>query len=247
MTSIIERVRAGDLFDSLGREGRKKEEKRIEINKNNCIEWLVDDYHLFCLEKDSPLSSLGGIDPKKDYLWENAMERLKCNPYPITSKDIQEFLLLFDQKMKPYLGKYASACFYTCKDKEVEINLAHLDFKPNYIGWNNSSKNINVSGNVGSFLGRGMSGGEIIVNGTAYDSLGRDMKGGIIRVKKLEFDPNEITQSTLLNEIYGIGWNMSGGEIHIEGGDIAQTSAIISGGDVYYKGKLIVKDGKVVK
>jgi formylmethanofuran dehydrogenase subunit C len=107
-----------------------------------------------------------------------------------------------------------------------------------------------VRGNSDLATGCLMENGEITVFGNSEGELGRGMKGGIVRVygntKELsgwETEGGKIyVGGNAGNEA---GYKMLGGEIHING-DYESISREIKDGDIYHKGKLIIKDGKEI-
>ena len=71
----------------------------------------------------------------------------------------------------------------------------------------------------------------IIVQGNVGDCVGEDMKCGKITIQG--------------NAREDVGYRMTGGSIYV-GGKYTSLSDYIYGGNVYHKGKLIVKDGKTL-
>ena len=77
-----------------------------------------------------------------------------------------------------------------------------------------------------------MQGGEFIINGNVGDFLGDDLRSGMIVVNGQAGD--------------FIGSSRSGGEIHLNG-DYESITRECDGGNIYHKGKMIIKNGKPVR
>jgi len=121
----------------------------------------------------------------------------------------------------------------------------------NWVGEGMQSGEIHVKGNVGSSVGLGMQSGEIHVDGNAGNLVGEGMKNGKIHVKGNAGDLVGLGMQSGEIHVNGnagnlVGWGMQSGEIHVEG-DIKELSNYIRGGNVYYKGKLIVENGRLIK
>lgn len=134
---------------------------------------------------------------------------------------------------------------------------------------------ITVYGNIGKYCAHEMKGGKLLIEGNADEQLGGAMEGGEIVLKGdagyglgTHMRGGKIT---VLGNVKGrIGINMGGGEIHLNGNfkldedildpnkrlrtdgpEIAALYRIlfggVTGGDIYYKEKLIVKDGRLIE
>jgi len=92
-----------------------------------------------------------------------------------------------------------------------------------------------INGNViGDKLGYNMDGGEILINGSVNGRLiGNNMEDGYIHIL-----------GNVKRRV--VGKEMRGGEISIEGRKFP-ISKECYGGDIYHKGKLVVKDGRSVE
>jgi formylmethanofuran dehydrogenase subunit C len=103
-----------------------------------------------------------------------------------------------------------------------------------FLGYQMRGGKIVVRGNVKNNLGSFMEGGNLIVNGNCGDNLGWCMQNGTITINR--------------NAGSGIGLDMSGGEIYLNGDykKIAEPNEETKG-DIYHKGKLIFKDGRIIK
>jgi hypothetical protein len=242
---LEKRLRASDLFDNLGRED-KIQDRKLDLTPNKEVGFLLTQFE----------SYLAKVDPDKDSDEINEMTENYLGKRSFSSKDIAQFCL--------YLGKYQdNTNFGTLAgayinhrikhslNKKFDIVTRHLEEKLEVIGDNNNGKIIQIfgdvghfignfsnkgkiviSGNVGTYAGEAMHGGKLIVAGNADDFLGTSMYGGEIVVNG--------------NAGNNIGREMSGGIIRLNG-DFASLGKLMEGGDIYHRGKLIVKDGKVVK
>ena len=106
------------------------------------------------------------------------------------------------------------------------------------VAWNMENGMIIVEGNAHSgasradcAVGSSMEGGHVIIAGNVYGAVGFDMRGGEITING--------------NCDGDIGYGMKGGTIFLEGnyGSLADN---IVGGNIFHKGKQIVKNGKVL-
>jgi hypothetical protein len=222
---ILERrLMASDLFDDLEEEERQTKERKIEVERSPCLDWL-----------------LGGLEKyRKDKVGYDRKRMVGAIPYKITAKDIENLSILYKGLMEEgeTIGLYLSTCINNCVDKNLRIHTKHMESPPDYLGEYNDGKIIEVFGDVGSNLGYRMESGLIVVYGNSGNSTASYLSGGTIRVKG---------EANSISCFYGIGWNMIGGEVHIEGENVPIISPGIGCGDIYHKGKLIVKDGKEVK
>jgi formylmethanofuran dehydrogenase subunit C len=233
--NLQKKVMNADLFDDLGREERVEELRKIDVKTNPSLEWLLKCFDEFRKDNSTMLSKY----------YDNALNLLK-GQFKINSLDIELFSI-YNHNNKSYsingdfLGIFLTAATNLCLDDTININTNHMEILPNYLGYQNKSKRIIVSGNVGSSLGLNMNSGEIIVNGNTNYGIGCDMSGGVIRIK------GNVGYVKTAGEYGEIGFRMKKGEIYFEGDDLPKISDNIDGGDIYHKGKLIVKDGKVLK
>jgi hypothetical protein len=108
---------------------------------------------------------------------------------------------------------------------------------------------ITINGNAGEELGGRASGGVIILNGNAGHGVGSNNEGGLIIINGncAGLVGEEMTNGVIIingNSAAGVGEYMTGGIIHLN--EDYELSQNIQGGDIYHKGKLIVKDGRRV-
>jgi formylmethanofuran dehydrogenase subunit C len=148
------------------------------------------------------------------------------------SDDIEELCLEIDKGGKiPYLisgpaGIYLSALCNNAKEERIHLRLHELKRTFHFLGYRlPEGKTLVLEGDVGDFIGAGLSGGKLIVKGSTGNWAGAGMMNGELFI-------NEHTgQNTG-------GW-MSGGEIHIDG-RIRGIAKTILGGRIYQRGKLIL-------
>ncbi|MBS3068557.1 hypothetical protein J4450_07665 [Candidatus Micrarchaeota archaeon] len=184
-------------------------------------------------------------------------------------RDFQELLdirKLEDNKF--LLGAFLSALINAAKSSKFTLSTNHLDSSPDSLGTLNA-KYLLISGDAGDFLGQLMQGGRILVTGNAGDWIGEGMEGGEIVIEKnvgssagagmhggrivvngnagselgVEMRGGEIIVKGDINE--GFGYSMYGGTISIEG-NYGSLPDHIEGGNIFHKGRQIVKDGKLV-
>jgi hypothetical protein len=114
----------------------------------------------------------------------------------------------------------------------------------NQVGSGMQGGEIEVYGSVGDDLGYGMENGKIIVNGNAGSNVGLRMKNGEIIIKG-----NAGSGVGSLDASYPDAWEWdseeSSGKIYLEG-DYGPFGKQIQCGEIYHKGKLIVKGGRIV-
>jgi len=179
-------------------------------------------------------------------------------------------LLLGEHENKKYFesftGCYLSALINGSKDKDFNIITNYLTKTIDYIGYKNT-KNIDVNGSVGRWVGFRMEGGKITINGNTGWYVGDRMKDGKITVNGnagvwvgFFMENGKITINGNAGDRVGyemkdgkitikgnagdwIGWYMEGGKIHLNG-DYESLSNYINGGNIYHKGKLIVENGR---
>lgn len=244
-----------DLLDSLVRE-KNSETKQIKIEKDSVLEKMV-----YGFEKCKKLSL------------PNYKNCLNLIPKKYTAYDVEKFSLIIPKiiKYNSYLiiGIYLETLINNCEEDGIviyappwKINQFGLDLK----------KKVIVNGDMGDYLGNGMQDGIIILNGNASDCAGA-MKNGsmIINGNVGRYLGTSMDKGTIIvngNAGDDIGFALKDGEIIINGDagrEIGQsfggiihlngnygsinkyyTSSGIYGGTIYHKGKLIVKDGKML-
>jgi len=260
-----------DLFGKLQPE-EKVEIIKPKVKRNETLDRIVEKYK-------EGLENCGLYSEKKlkieipegEY-WRYYIAKSSA-PLEIPSERITEFSLLLGEHennthFESFTGCYLSALINESKDKDFKIITNHLTKTIDYIGYENT-KNIDVNGNAGNWVGNGMKDGKITVNGNAGNLVGDEMKDGEITVNGnarngvgwnmkngkitvngnagdvvgFEMKGGEITING--NAEGGVGYEMKDGEIHLNG-DYKSLSGYIPGGNIYHKGKLIVENGKRV-
>jgi hypothetical protein len=235
-TTLNPILRAEDLFDSLGKEQREPEDRKIEITKNERLEELVKGFEEVLKIKLKP------FQPN----FNNLIYIIKIIP---TSKEISDFSILMSdyqdhKEFRKYSGLYLSALINKSKDKEFIINTNHLEKLPDYMGFENNGKIIRINKDIGDFLGDGMKKGIIYVR-NSEGALGYNMKGGEIHADNSGYSLGfSMAKGRIYVKTAGIyiGDSMIGGKIYIEN-KYDDLSNNIKGGNIYFQGKLIVKDG----
>ena len=221
----------GDLF------GKLKPEEKVEIIKpkvkrNETLDLIIEEYkeglENYGLYNEKKLK----IEIPEGEYWRYYIAKSSA-PLEIPSERIIEFsLLLGEYENKKYFedftGFYLSALINKSNGKDFKIITNYLTKTIHEIGYENT-KNIVVTGNAGWGVGNRMEDGEITVNGNAGWWVGWNMKDGKITING--------------NAGYGVGNRMEDGEIHLNG-DYESLGGYISGGNIYHKGKLIVRDGR---
>ena len=251
MTDNLETtLKAFDLF------GKLDPEKRVEIIKpkvirNETLDRIVEGY-------EKGLENLGLYEkgklkieiPEGEY-WGHYIAKSSA-PSKTSSNNITEFsLLLGEHENKTYFrdftGWYLSALINSSRDKDFKIITNYLSKTIHHIGYENT-KNIDVNGNAGDYVGDRMKDGKITVNGNAGWGVGWNMEGGKITVNGNArwgvgegMKNGEITVNGNAGDWVGNG--MKRGEIHLNG-DYESLSRNIFGGNIYHKGKLIVRNGR---
>jgi len=257
------RLKAEDLIDSLGRENEQGKDRKIEVRTDGKLEELVIEFEEVLANKRI-----------KNFYSEKVYKRRTLSSLKYSSKDIEKFSLLleryhdlryFDERV----GLFLSSLINYSEDKDFVLHTYSLTNDPEYIGYLNF-KNITVKGNAGDWLGYEMKKGKIIVEGDLGHDGGYFMRGGLIEIKgnagegigyfmesgKIIVRGNaDRTAGGFMsggkiiverNVGKNVGHEMEGGKIHING-DYESISKSISGGDIYHKGKQIIKDGKAVR
>lgn len=239
ITTLEPIVSAEDIFESLQPEDEQNPERRFEIHRSPKLDRIIKEFEAF--------SKKGLFTDYESYY--TFVEKIA--PKSCTSKLIQEFLLfeidnfqrLQDPRVRATMlelyGIYISPMVNKSDEKKVSISTNHFNSSngfnikevPRSIGFLKRNKILEINGDVGIFLGRLMKKATIIVNGNCDMYCGYRMLNGNITV-------------------YGncgshIGEQMQGGKINLNG-DYKSISRKISGGDIYYRGKQIIKDGDAI-
>jgi len=146
--------------------------------------------------------------------------------------DIEEFCAELDSSDKiPYMisgpaGIYVSAMINHCQENRIVLRLKDYQRTFHFFGYRlPAGKTLILQGDVGDFIGAGLSGGNLVVEGSAGSWCGAGMMRGEILVTKYA------GQNT--------GEWMRGGQIHVEG-RIQSIGKTLFGGRIYERGKLIV-------
>jgi glutamate synthase domain-containing protein 3 len=152
-----------------------------------------------------------------------------------SSKDVTDFSITLAEFQEVYnfyvnAGTFLSALVNQCKDEDITIVTEHLSTPVGYLGYKNN-KNVLIKGNIGDTVGYEMERGTIRIEGNAIRGVGKDMRGGVIIIEG--------------NAGEEVGRFMYGGEIYLNGG-YRSIGDIRSGGTIYHKGEILVKDGKAM-
>ena len=222
--TLTQLLRVEDLFDSLGEEEEQELDREFEVKENPELEEIIRNY-----EKVLKFE----ITTFDDFYGNFYDKILKISTEKFTSEDIKRFSLILgdyqDNKKFVKKGFYLSYLINKSNDYKFIIYTNHLATKVDRIGYKNNGKYITVKGDAGDEVGNSMKDGKVNVFGNAGDYVGWSMKGGKIIIKGDVGDH--------------LGSNLSGGEIHVYG-DYRLLPSDINGGNIYHKGKLIVKDGR---
>jgi len=238
-------LNATDIFDELG-PLEEHEQKKFKVERSPILDAFVRGLETI-------------IDNFPDNWYVNRHVEKLCEEFPLPkydARDVEAFsLMLSSEDYKTAIfeyetGLWLNALIQRCPDEKITIRTHHPSDLLIDIGASHESKYlivngdvgfqcgrdmksgiIRVKGNVGTDAGMRMEGGKIIVEGNARDAIGWYMEGGIIHVKgDVGID---------------VGAAMEGGEIYLNG-SYKSLGGRISGGDIYHKGKCIVKDGKIL-
>ena len=235
---------------------RNVRELKFKMNPNNSIKaitnWFLQSDFNHVLDSHSIFNkNLSGLD----YYYGLAINFAKGLNY--SPEDIAKFLLTvkddflrqeqdFEKTMA--LGLFLSALMNVHKEKSFVLITRHLDCVPDYFGYKNT-KNIVVQGNLSSWVGDTMCDGKIVVNGNVSLYLGHFMAGGTIEINgDVGSDCGENMEGGSIfikgNAEREVG-SINGGDIYIEGDyESLSNSKDIKGGNIFHKGKQIVKNGK---
>ncbi|MGQ9654238.1 MAG: hypothetical protein ACUVXD_09265 [Thermodesulfobacteriota bacterium] len=145
--------------------------------------------------------------------------------------DIEEFCAELDSSNRiPYMisgpaGIYISALVNHAQEDRIVIRLRDYQRTFHFLGYRlPEGKVLILQGDVGDFIGAGLSGGRLVVEGSAGSWCGAGMMKGEILVTE------HAGQST--------GEWMRGGEIHVDG-RIRSVGNTLFGGKIYQRGKLL--------
>jgi len=141
---------------------------------------------------------------------------------------IRNALIKYDDNGNIWMYQGGGSDWYIGGNSGGEIDVISHAWR---VGENMSGGIIKIGGSVTLDCGKSMKGGEIYVNGSVFGHVGNKLKGGKIYV---EGDTEKLP-----------GMEMKGGEIHI-GGDYPRLPKSSRGGNIYHKGKLVLRDGKIL-
>ena len=146
--------------------------------------------------------------------------------------DIEDFCSQLDSSSKiPYMisgptGIYISALINHSREDRIILSLQDYQRTFHFLGYRlPEGKTLVLQGNVGDFIGAGLSGGHLVVEGSTGNWCGAGMMNGEIYITK------QTGQRT--------GEWMRGGEIHVDG-SIWSTGKTVFGGKIYNRGKQII-------
>ncbi len=169
--------------------------------------------------------------------YSSALRTIRELDYDID--DIEELCLELDKGSRiPYLisgpaGIYLSALCNSAKEEKIRLRLYELKRTFHFLGYRlPEGKTLELEGDLGDFIGAGLSGGNLIVEGSTGNWAGAGMMKGEIR----------ITEHTGQNT----GEWMRGGEIHVDG-RIRGIGKTLFGGRIYQRGKLILPHDQSTK
>jgi formylmethanofuran dehydrogenase subunit C len=148
------------------------------------------------------------------------------------SDDIDELCAELDSSNKiPYMisgpaGIYISALVNHSQEDRVVLRLKDFQRTFHFLGYRlPEGKTLVLHGDVGDFIGAGLSGGRLVVEGSTGNWCGAGMmKGEIV-----------VTEHTGQNT----GEWMRGGEVHVDG-RIRSVGKTLFGGRIFQRGKLLV-------
>ena len=227
---------------------------KVKTNESKLLrdirQWFLDSDFSHVLDSFSAGRKTDGFG----YYYKNALAFAKSIRY--SPADVAKFLIMItDDQLRQgefektaALGLLLSALINNHQERSFTVYTNHLEHVPDKFGYRNvkdvtvhgdldyevademSEGTITVKGNVGISVGIGMSGGILVIHGNMGDEgCGRCMTGGKIIING--------------NAGANIGDGMTGGEIHLNGNYVS-LSDDIEGGNIFHKGKQIVKNGK---
>jgi formylmethanofuran dehydrogenase subunit C len=225
--TIESTLKYADLFSGLQTEDEILADKKIEVKTDPVLQSGVD-YFQNLLESEK----------LNDQTWGERYEHIASSLHKrYGSKEIEELSLILgryqgSKKFDPLAGIFLSVLINQSYDKDFVLHTDHLANYPGCIGYCNS-KNINVNGNVGGYLGRNMKDGKIIVERNAEDHTGDGMTGGVIDING---DAKNSTGS----------W-MHGGKIIVRGNAGMDTGEIMTSGEITILGNADRELGRLME
>jgi hypothetical protein len=246
LTTLEPRLYAEDLFEGLRPEKEQGKDRKIKVKRNERLEELVREF-------EWTLKSI----QLRTKSWE-IQDIYKSMPKPkksYDSKDIGEFLVLLERYQDASHFGYISGLFLSSLinysfNNDFILHTHHLTSNPENIGYLNY-KNIIIKGDPGGWAGYEMKNGKMIIEGNARINTGFNTVGGLIEIKGDVSLYLGCGMEGGLIRVYGnagddIGYGMKGGDIYLDG-DYESISRSIRGGDIYHKGRQIIKNGKPVE
>ena len=147
-------------------------------------------------------------------------------------------------------GDVGYSCAWEMKSGTLIVNGNVGDAAANSI----ESGNMLIRGDAGDHVGCYMQGGTVTVEGNAFRYAGADMQGGLLVIKgNADYETGAGMYGGRL-EVFGnagelVGYTAKGSEIHIQGDyeSVYIEGTGSCGVKIYYKGVLIVKDGREIE
>lgn len=253
MTSLPTLIRAGDLFDKLGREDEQPADKKIEVRRGN-VEKLLKIFQEVLQHNGYHFDDMDDYGEFSRQYFRQSQQLLRIKRMRPKTKDIQDFLRVVWHSTEKVnscdLGSYISACITQCRDKEIKLAAAYFREPPLILGMNNNGKKITIAGKTKERIGSDMKNGEIILMGDTESLLGAGMSGGkIVIYGHAGFRAGWFMHGGRI-EVFGnagkdVGYEMYGGEIYLHGHyeSIHESCE----GKIYHHGKLVMKDGRLVE
>ena len=184
----------------------------------------------------------------KDYIrMLKLVKNIRVSSQDITlfSIAISEFQL--DPNCHHNMGQFLSVLINNCRKKEFTISTKHFGIPIDALSFK-AKKRITIQGDVRTLAGYGMQRGSITINGNAENNLGMFAVGSSITVNGnagdwVGWNMKNSTITVKGNAGERIGRFMRSGTIFLEG-EYTSLSDEIKGGNIFHKGKQIVKNGK---
>ena len=254
---LTQRLHAEDLFSGLRPEDEQSRDKKLEVKKTPGLDRIIKGFENCIKKYKYPIFSNISID---EFITEESKKdiRIFCNLLKHYEDHIN-----FEILAGGYLSGLANKSF----DREFDLNLKPLNKKLKYLG-NNNKKILRVYGDVGDNLGYLMTSGAIVVSGDVGKFVGDIMSGGFININgDVGENTGYLTSGGLItingNSLSYLGHNMKGGSLIINGfaGDNVSSNSLgniflnrdygsISQnqdkGNIFHKGKQLIRDGKPV-
>jgi hypothetical protein len=219
-------------FEDFSKYPYKKREiplDRIVKVKEKVMEQIIDGYLKLVEEEVKDLVWL--VEHSRVVkAYSSALRMIRDLDYDVD--DIEELCMELDKGGKiPYLisgpaGIYISALCNNAKEDTIRLKLHEFKRTYHFLGYRlPEGKTLILEGDVGDFIGAGLSGGRLVVEGSTGNWAGAGMMKGELYITE------HAGQNT--------GEWMRGGEIHCDG-RIRGIGKTIFGGRIYQRGKLIM-------